>query len=110
MGTHYMIVCFQPGGTIKDKRVVIKWSEKIPWAFNTPETVIFRESEDNPQDWILVKPKGEVLPIDSPLLADQQVITESTILDLTKQPESASIFEHRDIIRMDDPEETKSDG
>ncbi len=100
-----MIVCFQPGGTIKDKRIVIKWDEKIPWAYNVPETVIYRETEDNPRDWILVKPKGEVLPIDSILLADQRAITESTILDLTKEPENGSIFEHRDIIRVDDSDQ-----
>lgn len=99
-----MIVCFQPGGTIKDKRIVIKWDEKIPWAINVPETVIFREMENNPREWVLVKAKDEVLPVDSPLLGDQ-IITESTILDLTKEPESGNIFEHRDIIRMDDPEE-----
>jgi len=96
-----MIVCFQPGGTIKHKHIVMQWDEKIPRGFNVSETVIYREGEDNPREWILVKPQGEVLPIDSPLLTDQ-IITESTILDLTKDTGSDKIFEHRDIIRVDD--------
>lgn len=98
-----MIICFQPGGTIKDKRIVIKWDEKIPRAYNTPEAVIHRESEDDPRVWILVKPKGEILDLDSPLLTDQ-IITESTVLDLAKDENPASIFEHRDIIKVDDDE------
>lgn len=101
-----MIVCFQPGGSIKDKRVIMRWEEKIPHSFNIEETEIFRESEDDPRNWILVKPIGEVLPLDSPLLKDAP-ITESTVLDLdlTNAPESDNLFEHRDIIRMDDDSE-----
>ena len=96
-----MIICFQPGGSVKDKRAVMRWEEKIPYSLNVSETEIYRESEDDPRIWILVKPVGEVLPLDSPLLKDAP-ITESTILDLTKDLGSGSEFEHRDIIRMDD--------
>lgn len=90
---------------MKDKRIVIRWEEKIPHSYNVPETEIFRESEDDPRAWILVKPVGEVLPLDSPLLKDAP-ITESTILDFTKDENPESLFEHRDIIRMDDDSES----
>lgn len=96
-----MIVLFQPGGTVKDKRITVMWNEKIPRAYNIPETEIKRADPDNPYLLYLVKPVGEVLPEDSPLLKDAP-ITEGTVLDLSTTEAPGNAFEHRDIIRMDD--------
>ncbi len=98
-----MIVAFQPGGTIRDVRVVLKPDELIPNRFNTPEAEIFREDETG--TWLLIKPRGSVLSADSILLSKPEV-AETAILDLTKPLNGDTVFEHPDIISVDD-EETK---
>lgn len=94
-----MIVAYQPGGSIRDARVVLKPEEKIPTRYNTRESIIYREGE-NGGPWILVKPQYSVLPSDSPLLS-QPALPEVS-LSLTTEPETGTVFEHTDIIRMDD--------
>jgi hypothetical protein len=94
-----MIVAFQPGGNIRAARVVLKPDEKIPLRYNTPEAIVYREGE-NGGPWIIVKGQYTVLPPDSPLLS-QPVLPEANF-SLTTAPETEMIFEHTDIIRMDD--------
>lgn len=94
-----MIVAFQPGGSVKDARVVLKPDELIPDRFNTEQAIVYREDPDSPSRWILVKPKFTVLPPDSPLLS-QPKLPEPTF-SLTTEPECAT-FEHQDIIRFED--------
>lgn len=101
-----MIVAFQPGGSIRDARVVLKPDELIPARYNTRETIVYREDAEQPGRWILVKPKFTVLPPDSPLLS-QIAMPETEISTLTTAPESGSVYEHQDIIRVD--EEVKDD-
>jgi hypothetical protein len=91
-----VIVAFQPGGSIRAARVVLKPSETVPTRYNTPEAIVYREGE-NGGPWILVKPQHTVLPADSPLLS-QPVLPDIT---LPVEPEGDP-FEHKDIIRMDD--------
>jgi hypothetical protein len=98
-----MIVAFQPGGSIKDARVVLKPDEKVPTRYNTREAIVYREGE-NGGPWILLKPQHSVLPADSPLLS-QPVLPEVTLT--TVEPEGDAVFEHTDIIRMDDNETTE---
>lgn len=99
-----MIVAFQPGGSVKDARVVLKPDELIPDRFNIAEAVVYRENPENPRDWILVKPKYQVLPSDSPLLS-QPKLPETDIFSLTIPMEDAT-FEHTDIIRLDEEEKS----
>lgn len=73
--------------------------EKLPNKYNVPEAAVYREGVDT-NVWVVVKPRGEVLPSDSPILTDPQVTT-NTILDLTVSPEGGT-FEHVDIIRFDE--------
>lgn len=94
-----MIVAYQPGGSIRDARVVLKPDEKIPTRYNTKEAIIYREGE-NGGPWVLLKPLYSVLPVDSPLLS-QPALPEVS-LSLTTEPEGGMVFEHTDIIRMDD--------
>ncbi len=98
-----MIVAFQPGGTIRDVRVVLKPDELIPNRFNTAAAEVFREDETG--TWLLIKPIGAELPVDSILLSKPEV-AETAILDLTKPLNGDTVFEHPDIISVDD-EETK---
>lgn len=95
-----MIVGYQPGGTIRDARVVLRPDETLPNSFNVIGTAVYRENPEDPRDWILVKPTTELLPADSPLLSKQEPVAVD-IKDLTQEPEPAT-FEHRDIIRFDD--------
>jgi hypothetical protein len=95
-----MIVCYQPGGTIKDARVVLKHNELLPLRYNVPESIVYREAEGNPQEWILVKPKFETLPGDSSLLS-QPTLPEIDMSSLTEKP-SSDPFEHADIIKLED--------
>ena len=94
-----MIVGFQPGGTIKDSRIVLRPDELLPNEYNTEATAVYRENPDNLREWVLVKGKGEVLPLDSPLLTKPEAV-HVDILDVVK-PEGAT-FEHRDIIQFDE--------
>jgi len=102
-----MILAFQPGGSINDVRIVLKFDEKLPLKFNHEMAEVYMESEDNPACWVLVKPLREVLVEDSPLLMAGE-LAPTDILDLTVPPESAT-FDHVDIIRFGE-EEGESDG
>lgn len=95
-----MIVAFQPGGSVKDARVVLKPDELIPDRFNTVEAIVYREDAEQPSRWLLVKPKYTVLPPDSPLLS-QPKLPEDDRFSLTTESEPAT-FEHADIIRVDE--------
>jgi hypothetical protein len=95
-----MIVAFQPGGSVRDARVVLKFNETLPSRYNVPEAVVYRESEEDSSVWLLVKPKFSVLLSDSPLLS-QPEIPEVDLFSLTTEPEGDS-FEHTDIIRLDE--------
>lgn len=95
-----MIVGYQPGGTIADARVVLRPDELLPNDYNTVHSAVYREDPDNPREWVLVKPKGEVLPADSPLLSVPGVVPVD-ILDMGTEPEEAP-FEHRDIIHFEE--------
>jgi hypothetical protein len=95
-----MIVAYQPGGTIKDSRVVLRPDEKLPNRFNIPESIVYRENPEDPRQWLLVKDRHSVLPEDSPLLS-QPALPETEILSLTNKPEDVT-FEHQDIIRIDE--------
>ena len=94
-----MIVGFQPGGTIRDARVVLRPDELLPNEYNTATTAVYRENPDNPREWLVVKPKGEVLPSDSPLLTKQEVVPVD-IKDVVEAVPAS--FEHRDIIQFED--------
>lgn len=98
-----MIVGYQPGGSIKDSRIVLKPDELLPNRFNIDESIVYRENPDNPREWLLVKPKFQVLPPDSPLLSQPQV-PELDILSLTTPVEDAT-FEHADIIRLEETDD-----
>lgn len=103
-----MIVGFQPGGTIKSARVVLRPDETLPNKFNTPEAEVYREDPDNGHKWVLIKPAGKVLPADSELLSNPEITVES-ILDLTIPTDCGNVeYEHIDIIKVD--EETKKEG
>jgi hypothetical protein len=97
-----MIVAFQPGGSIKAARVVLKPNEKIPARYNVLEAIVYREGE-NGGPWVVVKPQYTVLRADDPLLS-QPVLPEVT---LTISEFGDTVFEHTDIIRMDDDETAK---
>jgi hypothetical protein len=103
-----MIVAYQPGGTVKDVRVVLKPNEKLPNRFNTEEAIIYRENPDNPRNWIMVKPKYSVLPSDSPLLS-QPALPEVDIISLTNMENEGMLYEHVDIIRFDESSENRGD-
>lgn len=96
-----MIVGFQPGGTIRNSRVVLRFDELLPNKYNTPEAVVYREEEGNPSQWILVKPLNETLPPDSPLLSQPDVAPEIFSLTINTEPVIPE-FEHDNIIRVDD--------
>ena len=98
-----MIVAYQPGGTVRDVRVVLRFGEKLPNRFNTERAVVYMEGEDKPLPWTLVKDKYSVLPGDSELLSQPDVLTDD-ILPLTNEESEATLYEHQDIIRMDDDE------
>lgn len=95
-----MIVAFQPGGTVKDARVVLKPDELIPTRYNIPETIVYRESAED-HSWVLVKPKFEVLPSDSPLLS-QPKLPEVDLFSLTTEENGDTLYEHQDIIRLEE--------
>jgi hypothetical protein len=92
-----VIVAFQPGGSIRAARVVLKPDEKVPARYNVPEAIVYREGE-NGGPWTTVKPQWTVLQADSPLLS-QPVLPEVT-LEISDFGDT--VFEHTDIIRMDD--------
>ncbi len=94
-----MIVGYQPGGTIKDARVVLRPDQKLPNEYNTVDTAVYFENPDNLREWVLVKPVGEVLPADSPLLSKPEAVAVD-IKDVTEA--APATFEHRDIIQFED--------
>jgi hypothetical protein len=96
-----MIVAFQPGGSVRDARVILKPDELIPTRYNVPEAIVYRENPDSPRDWILVKPKFQVLPSNSPLLS-QPKLPEVDNFSLTTEESCDTLYEHQDIIRFDD--------
>lgn len=102
-----MIVGYQPGGSIRDARVVLKHEEKLPNKFNTKESIVYRESEDNAREWILVKPKFSILPEDSPLLS-QPTLPEPSLL-LTIEEVGDTLYEHKDIIRFEEQSDDSKD-
>lgn len=94
-----MIIGFQPGGTIKDARVVLRPDELLPNEYNIAQSAVYRENPDNSREWVLVKPKGEILPADSPLLSKPEIIS----VDIKDAVEATPAnFEHRDIIQFED--------
>jgi hypothetical protein len=95
-----VIVGYQPGGTIRDARVVLRPDELLPNSFNIIGTVVYRENPDDPKEWVLVKPKDVVLPIDSPLLSSPEELP----VDISKMGEEPmeKPFEHVDIIHFDE--------
>lgn len=95
-----MIVGYQPGGTIRDARVVLRPNETLPNSFNVIGTVVYREDPDDLKLWILVKEKDLLLPADSPLLSQPQAV-HVDIKDLTNAPEGDT-FNHADIIHLDE--------
>jgi hypothetical protein len=95
-----MIVAYQPGGNIRDARVVLKPDEKLPNRYNTREAEVYREDPAHGFEWVLVKPRFSILPEDSDILS-QPKLPDVDILSLTPEPENVS-FEHADIIRMED--------
>lgn len=100
-----MIVAFQPGGSVKDARVVLRADEKVPARYNVPEAIVYREDPDNPRQWILVKGKFSVLPPSSALLSQPKLPEVDEILPLTNDPNCDSLYEHQDIIRVDEGED-----
>jgi hypothetical protein len=103
-----MIVAFQPGGTINDVRIVLKFKEKLPRKYNHERAEVYTETENNASQWVLVKPLLEVLTPDSPLLAGAFELAPTDILDLTIPAETAT-FDHVDIIRLGDSLEDNED-
>ena len=99
-----MIVGYQPGGTVKDARVVLRPDETVPARYNVPEAVIYREDAET-HEWIMVKDRFSVLPPDSPLLT-QPKLPEVELFPLTNEENSDSLYEHQDIIRLDEKENT----
>jgi hypothetical protein len=95
-----MIVVIRPGGTVRDLNVVLRPDELLPNRHNTKETIVYRESRENPREWVLVKPHYSVLPEDSAILS-QPELPETQILDLTTTDNSDTLYEHLDIIRFD---------
>jgi hypothetical protein len=93
-----LIVAFQPGGTIKDARVVLGPDEKMPNRFNVMGAIVYREDPDNGHQWVMVKDRFVVLPSDSDLLSHPK-LPEVDIFTLTT-PEEPATFEHADIIRL----------
>jgi hypothetical protein len=98
-----MIVGFQPGGTIRAAYVVLKPDETVPSRYNVPEAIIYREDAET-HEWIMVKPKFSILPVDSPLLS-QPALPEVELFPLTSDQNSDSLFEHQDIINLDEVKE-----
>lgn len=103
-----MIVGFQPGGTIKSVRVILRATETLPNKFNTLEAEIYREDPNDFRNMLLIKPVGSVLPVDSDLLTQPDML-ESSILDLTLPVEGDITFKHVDIIQMDEDEDSAVD-
>lgn len=97
-----MLVVIRPGGTVRDVNIVLRFDEQLPNRYNTKESIVYREAEDNPRDWTLVKPRHAVLPPDSPTLAQPEL---PIILDLTNEQSSDILYDNVDIIRFDREEE-----
>ena len=100
-----MIVGFQPGGSIRDSRVVLQPGEKLPNRYNVPEAVVYAENPDNPREWLLVKPLHQVLPQDSPLLSQPSEFPELNNFSLTSEENPDTMYEHNDIIRLEEEKE-----
>jgi hypothetical protein len=96
-----MIIAFQPGGSVKDARVVLKPDELIPVRYNNEESIVYRENPEDPRAWLLVKPKFTVLPSDSPLLS-QPNLPETDKFSLTTEGDYDTTYEHADIIKIDE--------
>lgn len=103
-----MIVGFQPGGTIKAARVILRPHETLPNRFNVMESEVFREHPDT-YEWVLIKPVGSILPADSDMLSEPEIVI-GNVLDLTIPMEGGSVYEHRDIIRLESDSEDSSGG
>lgn len=101
-----MIIAFQPGGSIKDARVVLKPDELIPSRYNTAEAIVYRENPNDLRNWLLVKPKYVVLSSDSPLLS-QPKLPEVENFSLTLPEDGDTLYEHQDIIRLEDEDSGK---
>lgn len=94
-----MIVGYQPGGTIKDARIVLRPDEPLPNHFNEYGPVVYRENPDDPKEWILVKQRDQILPADSPLLSKPESV-HTDIKDFTEEKDA--VFGHRDIIQFEE--------
>lgn len=96
-----------PGHTIKNARVVLKPDETLPNRYNVPESEVLRMDPETYEE-ILIKPVGSVFPADHEILSNPE-ITVGTILDLTIPTGEGTLYEHADIIRLDEDSEDRSD-
>ena len=96
-----------PGHTIKNARVVLKPDETLPNRYNVPESEVLRLHPETYEE-ILIKPVGSVLPANSDILSQPEMVIGS-ILDLTVPEEGGTIYEHVDIIRLDETGESGGD-
>ncbi|VVB50928.1 Uncharacterised protein [uncultured archaeon] len=92
-----MVVGYQPGGTIKDARIILAEGETLPNSFNTALTVVWRRSQSTDWQLLLLKDVGEILPGDDPLLSELP-----GYLPLTTTEKESSMYEHADIIAIDE--------
>ena len=99
-----MIVAFQPGGTIRSARVILRPDELVPLRYNVREAVIYREDAET-GEWVVVKPLDSVLPSGSPLLSELKI---PTTFPLTEEKKGGSLYEHEDIIRLDESSKDSS--
>jgi hypothetical protein len=104
-----VIVGYIPGHghTIKNARVVLKPDETLPNRYNVVEAEVLRQHPDTYEE-ILIKPVGTVLPADSDILSNPE-IQLGTVLDLTITTGEGNLYEHADIIRLDEDGETDND-
>ncbi len=105
-----MIVGYIPGvgHTIKNARVVLKPDETLPNRYNVVEAEVLRQHPDTYEE-ILIKPVGTVLPADSDVLSNPE-IQLGTVLDLTITAGEGNLYEHADIIRLDEDNEDSDVG
>lgn len=106
-----MIVGWRPGGTIDSKRVELKPEETLPNAYNHPDVEVWRQDPENGyRPTTLVKGVGYVLPSNSKVLTSPVLTLEDAIaevaetLPLIKTEECATVYEHVDIITIDEGE------
>jgi hypothetical protein len=97
-----MVVGF--GATIKDVTVFLGDGETLPNKYNTALSTIFRHSKSTDWQLVLLKGLGEVLPENDPLLANPP-----PDLPLTTGEAGDTIYEHDDIIQIDEDRNRNND-